>query len=112
MDGDVDPKRADVVILNTRLFALADNGLMAIDASAQSTAAGYGREALPRRAQLGKVISCAFRLPQLPPGHREAIWAGLVDALKELGIETDPETLQALPFEAVPLGRVLDVLPE
>lgn len=111
MDRDLDPKTAVTINLNVRLFALVDNGLLAIDPASQSTGGGYSRDSLPSRSRLGDVTSAIFRIPQLPSGHRGAIWGGVIAALKELNIETDPETLQALPFEAIPIGRVLDVLP-
>ena len=101
---------ASHVNLNLRLFALEDRGLLAIDPASQSFSSAIARERVPPAEGFSDFISSVLRLSETPSEHRQGYWGGVVSALRELGIETDPETLQALPFEAVPIGRAAELL--
>lgn len=108
-DGLPTPQ-AGLVNLHVRLFALVDSGLTAIDPRPQSFAWTSSQGPLPALEGLADKISSSLRDADLPSGHRQASWSRVVAELKGFGIETDPETLQALPFDAVPIGSILDLL--
>lgn len=96
------------VNLSLRLFAVLDIGASVVSPGAASTVAPD----LKRLRSLDDVEAISlvgFRLGQLPTDHRQAIWSGLVDELAKFDVQTDPETLQALPFELVPTREVREL---
>jgi hypothetical protein len=48
----------------------------------------------------------SMRMTALPSEHRRAWWDDLLAELKNLGIQTDPETLMVLDFDFVPDGEL------
>jgi hypothetical protein len=91
--------------IHVRLYAKTDMGLLAIDPRPQSYGAAIPREALKRGedyAQIGLVVAPEFHFEELGEGRTQGPWHGVIEELKSsFEIETDPETLQALPFELI-----------
>jgi len=102
--------------VNVRLFAKTETGLLAIDPSPQSYAAGIPRDALARGeeyALTGLVSAPEFLAPEAGEGRVQGPWHRVIEELtRTFKIETDPETLQALPFELMLDRELADELPK
>ncbi len=106
---------ADIINVNVRLYAKTDMGLLAIDRRPQSYSSGVQRDALRKReANALRTLHQApdFLRPELGEGRTQGPWQGVMEELKEFfELETDPETLQALPFELVVDRELAEILP-
>jgi hypothetical protein len=100
----------DIVNLNVRLFALLDIGLTVVDPQPQSMGMGTSRDGLTTVDHLEELVQGSLRASILPAGHRKAYWQRVVDELTLFDIHTDPETLQALPFELLVTREVRTLL--
>jgi hypothetical protein len=99
-----------IVNLHVRLFAVLDLGVTVIDPHPQTMGVGINRESLGSTAELQELLQVSLRHGDLPADHREAHWQRIVDGLADFDIHTDPETLQALPFELLLTTDVQDLL--
>ncbi len=109
-DGPV----AERVGVHLRLFAKTDAGLLAIDPRPETaTVEVAARDPGALLGQVALVLGVAAG-GQIPARVRAGHWGRVVAALAEqFGIETDPETLMALPFELLadaPLREMMDGL--
>ena len=104
----VEVEDADLVNVNVRLFAKLDSGLLAVDRSPQSVNAGIARVDLP---ELGGLVQEALRSDAMTAGHRASAWGGVLEDLRAtFGVNTDAETLMALPFDLVADGELQALL--
>ncbi len=96
---------ASIININVRLYAKTEIGLLAIDPEPQTYGAGIPHDALRTgepQAMWAPGNVPDFLQPHLDEGRAQGPWQGVIQELKEwFGIETDPETLKALPFELV-----------
>ncbi len=95
--------------LEIRLFAELQGGERVED-DAGPTRASFPAERPQSRAELEHYVREGFRHPGLEASHRKGFWGGLVRALQHRGVETDEETLLALPFETVELDPEVEAL--
>ena len=101
---EVDP---GIVNLYVRLFAITDHGLAVMDERPQSQTYGTNRSDLASLDDLEGKLVAMLRFEDLPSEHRKMIWQPLLDELSKIfNIQSDPETLQSLPFELVPVRAV------
>jgi hypothetical protein len=104
----VESEDADTLGVNVRLFAKLDSGLLAVDRSPQSFAAGVARLDLP---DLGSLTAEALRSGELSSDNRASAWGGVLEDLREtFRIRTDAETLMSLPFDLVADGELAALL--
>jgi hypothetical protein len=86
--------------VNVRLYAKLETGLLVIDPGQQSMVVGPNEESLRNGIEgLREVLTSMLTWGELPSEHRVNHWSGVLQALSEQGVETDPETLMRLPFE-------------
>jgi hypothetical protein len=92
------PREGQGLELQYWLFAELQNGDR-IQADNGPLIGRFPEEQPGDRAELEHYVRIGFRHPGLQRAHREAFWGGLVRSLRSQGVETDEETLLALPFE-------------
>ena len=89
----------DFAIVDLRLYALTDGGERVLDPQPASTQVRCERTKL---AALELSVQMSLRLRQPPSGLRLQAWQRIAEELAAQGIETDPTTLHATPFEFSP----------
>lgn len=99
----------EVLRVHIRLFAELQGGHR-VEADGGPLSAAFRLERPDGRAELQHFVREGFRHPGLQRPHRVAFWGGLVQALRREGVETDEETLLALPLETVELDPDLERL--
>jgi hypothetical protein len=102
------PQDPDTINVSVRLLALLEIGL-AVAAKGNPSTVGFARNSVADLGALEEIVLKMARMGSVPSQHRQAQWGGLVDALAEFGIETDAETLLALPIELVAVEAVRDL---
>lgn len=92
------PADPDFETVDLCLFASTGDGERVLDPASPSTSLRIERSKL---AALELSVQMSLRLRQAPTGARLEAWRRIADALRERGIETDPQTLHGLGFALV-----------
>ena len=100
---------ADSICVSVRLFAKFDTGFLAIDRNPQSFSRPMPSSGL---RELEADIVESLRSGQRPVEHRRVLWRGVIEALGNLNVHADAETLSSLDFDLVVADRELRQLLE